>query len=207
MSVIESSNLQYFIKNEEIFDVFYEAHEKTCHGGRDRMLYELKKKYKNATQQAVMIFVKLCVICQLKSSSKKKGLVVKPMIFSNMNEQCQVDPIDMQSHPDGLFKFIMVYQDHLTKFCILRALQSKTAIEVAKQLLDIFCIFGAPAIIQSDNGREFVNSIIEELTLMRKGLKIVHGKPRHSQSQGSVERANMDIQNMLMSWMEQEKCT
>ncbi|XP_031352272.1 KRAB-A domain-containing protein 2-like [Photinus pyralis] len=33
-------------------------------------------------------------------------------------------------------------------------------------------------------------------------LKIVYGKPRHSQSQGSVERANQDIENMLSSWLE-----
>lgn len=33
-------------------------------------------------------------------------------------------------------------------------------------------------------------------------LKIVHGKPRHSQSQGSVGRTNQDIENMLSSWLE-----
>ena len=33
------------------------------------------------------------------------------------------------------------------------------------------------------------------------GLKIVHGKPRQSQSQGSVECANQDIENMLACWM------
>ncbi|KAL4148368.1 hypothetical protein QTP88_002631 [Uroleucon formosanum] len=33
-------------------------------------------------------------------------------------------------------------------------------------------------------------------------LKIVHGKPHHSQSQGSVERANQDIQTMLITWMQ-----
>jgi hypothetical protein len=36
-------------------------------------------------------------------------------------------------------------------------------------------------------------------------LKIAHGKPRHSQSQGSVERANQNIQNMLMTWMKGNK--
>ncbi|XP_023211665.1 KRAB-A domain-containing protein 2-like [Centruroides sculpturatus] len=35
---------------------------------------------------------------------------------------------------------------------------------------------------------------------MWKDVKIVHGKPRHSQTQGSVERANRDIQNMLTVW-------
>ena len=37
---------------------------------------------------------------------------------------------------------------------------------------------------------------------MWDGLKIVHGKPRHSQSQGSVERANRDIEDMLSTWMD-----
>ncbi|CAK1582287.1 unnamed protein product [Parnassius mnemosyne] len=37
---------------------------------------------------------------------------------------------------------------------------------------------------------------------MWSDVKIVHGKPRHSQSQGSVERASQDIENMLSTWME-----
>ena len=32
-------------------------------------------------------------------------------------------------------------------------------------------------------------------------LAMVHGKPRHAQSQGSVERANGDTNNMLLGWM------
>ena len=35
------------------------------------------------------------------------------------------------------------------------------------------------------------------------GLKILHGTPRHSQSQGSVEKANQDVQKILFAWMEQ----
>ncbi|XP_050529731.1 KRAB-A domain-containing protein 2-like [Daktulosphaira vitifoliae] len=151
---------------------------------------EVKKKYKNITQEAVSIYLKFCESCQSKQKSKNKGLVIKPMVFSEMNSRCQVDLIDMQSQGDGEFRFIMVYQDHLTKFVQLRPLKTKRAEEVAKHLIDIFCIFGAPMILQSDNGREFANKIIEDLKEMWDTLKIVHGKPRHSQSQGSVERAN-----------------
>ena len=75
----------------------------------------------------------------------------------------------------------------------MRPLKTKTADEVAYQLLDIFTIIGAPAILQSDNGREFVAKVIEELAGMWTGLKIVHGRARHPQSQGSVERCNQDI--------------
>jgi hypothetical protein len=36
-------------------------------------------------------------------------------------------------------------------------------------------------------------------------LKIVHGKPRHSQSQESVERANHDVEEILATCMVQNK--
>lgn len=131
----------------------------------------------------------------------KKGLVVKPIIHSEMNSRCQVDLIDMQSNPDGQYKFILVYQDHLTKFVQLRPLKSKTADEVATTILNIFCIFGAPMILHSDNGREFCNRILEQLKSMWPGLKLVTGKPRHSQSQGSVERCNQDVEKILAAWL------
>ena len=86
----------------------------------------------------------------------------------------------------------MVYQDHLTKFCNIKPLTSKKASEVAFNLIDVFTIFGAPHILQNDNGREFTALVISELKLMWPQLVIVHGKPRHPQSQGSIARSNGD---------------
>eukprot|EP00102_Acyrthosiphon_pisum_P010519 XP_008178858.1 PREDICTED: uncharacterized protein LOC103308024 [Acyrthosiphon pisum] len=88
-----------------------------------------------------------------------------------------------------------------------KPLKSKRAEEIAYNLLDIYTTFGAPAILQSDNGREFVNSTITELHNMWEDVKIVHGKPRHSQSQGSVERANRDVEDMLATWMAENNST
>ncbi|XP_008181050.1 KRAB-A domain-containing protein 2-like [Acyrthosiphon pisum] len=137
-----------------------------------------------------------------KGSTIKKGLVVRPILSSEINSRCQVDLTDMQAQPDKNFKFILVYQDHLTKFVLLRPLTHKRAENVACVLLDIFTTFGAPSILHSDNGREFVNTIISDLCNMWPELKIVQGKPRHSQSQGSVERANQDIENMIATWLQ-----
>ena len=82
-----------------------------------------------------------------------------------MNSRYQLVLSDMQSEPDGYYRFIMNYQDHLTKFTIL-LLKNKTAEEVAYQLMDIFCMLCAPFILQSDNGQEFGNKIIENLADM-----------------------------------------
>ena len=58
-----------------------------------------------------------------------------------------------------------------------------------------------PFILYSDNGREFANKIIQNLADTCQGMKLVHGKPRHSQSLGSVERSNQDVRDMLVAWM------
>ena len=42
-------------------------------------------------------------------------------------------------------------------------MKTKTAAEVAFNLLDIFTTFGAPVILQSDNGRKFIAKIIEKI--------------------------------------------
>jgi hypothetical protein len=83
----------------------------------------------------------------------------------------------------------------------LRPLKSKKAAEVAYNLLDIFILLGASHILQSDNGRECTANIITDLRSLWQELVIVHGRPRHPQSQGSVERANADIKEMIISWM------
>lgn len=70
-----------------------------------------------------------------------------------------------------------MYQDHLT--VMLKALTLKRAETVVFTLLDIFKTFNAPSVFQSDNYREFRNSIITSLQKMWKECKIVNGKNCH----------------------------
>ena len=88
---------------------------------------------------------------------------------------------------------------------LFSALTSKRTEEVANILLPIFLTFGAPAILQSDNGREFVNGVISELSTLWPELKLVTGRPRHPQSQGAVERLYGVIQDKLKIWMKENK--
>ena len=67
--------------------------------------------------------------------------------------------------------------------------------------MDVFLLFSAPTILQSDNGSEFTANIITELKQLWPDMKLVHGTPRHPQSQGSVERANGDIKDTLVAWL------
>ena len=96
-----------------------------------------------------------------------------------------------------------------------RCLTSKRNAAVSAALLDIFSLLGPPAILQTDNGREFqsqagvgrrgngnkdshgvplgdddMEEIIEHIERCWPGVKLVHGRARHSESQGGIERLN-----------------
>jgi hypothetical protein len=123
-----------------------------------------------------------------------------------MMQRAQIDLVDMSAHPSNGFKYILCAQDHFSNFCRILPLTSKRASEVAYNLLiNFFLVFGAPMILQSDNGREFVNRVIEELVKLWPSLKIVHGRARHPQSQGSVERLNRVVKPLLRLWCETHK--
>ena len=169
----ENNQIKMYVHNEEVFELFQKVDADTGHGGLHKIYTALKDDYANITMDIILIYLKFCETCTKRRVHPQKGLVVKAIISKEAYARGQVDLIDMQSCKDREFKFIIYYQDHLTKFVVLRAWKSKTAAEVCHNLIDIFCLIGAPAILQSDNGREFVNSIIDELKVMWPDLKRV----------------------------------
>nr|BDT63497.1 MAG: integrase-like protein [Sesarmops intermedium nimavirus] len=196
-----------YIPDSEIFDVIYDAHVNVCHGGQKRTYREVKKTVGNVTQEQVAQFVSYCVICEEKRLIRKNKRVLRPITSGSYSERGQVDLIDMRSckTADG-YCYILHYQDHFTKFSILVALHSKQTTEVSKHLYEIFTLMGAPKILQCDNGKEFIGAPLK--TMMKRfwpRTKLVHGSPRHPQSQGSVEKANGDIKRMLSGLMREKK--
>jgi hypothetical protein len=87
----------------------------------------------------------------------------------------------------------------------LIALPNMNAMTVAAVLLRLCLPQGMPVILQSNNRKGFVAKIIGELMTLWPDCKIVNNSPRHPQSQGSVERANADVEKMLGKWMTDHK--
>ncbi len=112
----------------------------------------------------------------------------------------------MRHMPDESYCYIAHYMDHWSKFHILWPMMKKSAVEVSMGLVTrVFPYLGVPKILQSDNGREFVNEIVRETLRVWPGeVTIINGRPRHSQSQGLVEKGNhlveMQLQAMKCEW-------
>ena len=129
----------YYASIEKTFDIIKKAHVATGYGGSDRMMKILSVKYANILRDGVELFKSMCMECQKKRKRPMtKVVVVRPILTSEFASRGQIDLIDLQSMPHNSFSWIMVYKDHLTKFCVLRCLTSKRATEVPFQLADIF---------------------------------------------------------------------
>ena len=61
-------------------------------------------------------------------------------------------------------KFIISIRDCFTRFVEFYAVSDTTAENAAKSLLAFMGRYGTPAEILSDNGSQFVNSLIESLS-------------------------------------------
>lgn len=128
-------------------------------------------------------------------------VAAKPIESRGFLDRLQVDLISLSHVPDQGFKYICHARDHFSRFSWARPLTSKRASEVALFLFETFTVFGAPQILHSDNGKEFVADVIHELLKLWKGIKVINGRPRHPQSQGCVERGNKVLQERLAKWM------
>ncbi|XP_030765493.1 KRAB-A domain-containing protein 2-like [Sitophilus oryzae] len=188
------------------WQIIRDLHNACGHKGEKKTYKKVAEHYANIPMVIIKQFIEQCERCTEKTKKVySTGIVVRPIINKDLNSRAQIDLIDYQSLPDGQYKFILHYKEHLTKYSILRPLICKCAVEVAKELLNIYLDFGAPTVLQSDNGKEFTANIIKELGTLWPTLVLVNGRPRHPQSQGSVERANATVENALVAWMRDNK--
>ena len=180
-------------------------------------------KHGNIPREVTKLFSDVCPHCISLSTRKKPVAGIRNIITEGFGQRGQVDLIDFQSMPDGNFKFLLNYIDHGIKFLISIPIVAKRASCIAQVLLFIFTLIGPPKILQSDNGGEFEQSamdyrskclylndqemdmIISEIGILWTECKLVRGSPRHSESNGGVERVNRTVQTKLGAWMATNK--
>ena len=113
-------------------------------------------------------------------------------------EAIQIDfvgPITPKSN-DGS-RVILVVTDLFTRYAEAFPLEDQRAPLVARTLVtQFFCRYGAPTKLHSDQGSNFTSTLIKEIMKLYKILH-VKGSAYRPQSQGSVERLNRSLIEML----------
>ena len=87
-------------------------------------------------------------------------------------------------------EYILTMQDQLSKFSLAAPLPNALATTIADAFIKKFiCIFGAPKVVLTDQGRNFLSSLIQKIAKRFK-IKRVRTTAFHPQSNGSLERSH-----------------
>lgn len=121
---------------------------------------------------------------------KSRAFSVGRFAKASCNEMWQMD---FKGVPLGKPQLLGCIDD-ASRFCLfLKPTATQKLEELWEVLWEAFGIYGLPEAILTDNGLAFRNMAMKrwssfDIRLLRLGIRPVHGRPSHPQTQGKVER-------------------
>ena len=178
-------------------EIIQKAHEKG-HFGVTAIFRDLsnnKKIWWPHIMNDIISIVKQCRSCQEYTIAKRGFHPMQSISASQPGDHLMIDLITMTKSSDDM-NYILVIIDVFSGFVILFALHEKDAETIATKLWDVICLIGPPKIIQSDQGSEFVNAIIQSL-LRHEGISHRVITAYHPETDGKVERCNSTVRSTI----------
>ena len=148
-------------------------------------------------REHVKRFIKHCPCCQ-KMSYLKTPIHTHPFTVGCYEpmERVDVDAIGPVPEDEDGCKFILVIICCFTRWVSLYPIKDTSAICCAEALLQHIGTFGCPAQILSDNGSQFINSLVEEL-LKIIGVQHLTILAYSKEENSIVERVNKEVTRHL----------
>ena len=175
------------------------AHNGAAHQGIHKVCARILQRFEwPGMYDAVNKWISTCVTCQ--EAKTPKGLSkfpLKPIESYRFGEIIQMDFTHFSQTTNSGYTQALVIIDHYTKYAEAAPCGISTA-EIACDLLlrKWFARHGTPAYVQCDNGPEFASKLTE--LFLQAGMVItVHSTPIHPGTNGSVERQNRTLKNLL----------
>ena len=111
-----------------------------------------------------------------------------------------MDVVGPLPRTQGGNRFILTICDYATRYPEAFVLPSVEAPRVAKELIKLFSHVGIPDEILTDQGTNFMSTMIEEIYRLLH-IKRIRTTPYHPQTDGLVERFNSTLKGMLKKFV------
>jgi transposase InsO family protein len=177
------------------------------HQGFDRTYETIRSRYFwEGIYKDVHSYVSSCQTCQMakrKYHGKKSPL--QPLPVDNLFERWHIDFVGpFTPSPEG-HVYILLVVDSFSRWCEAFPVRSQTASEVAKVLYrEIFTRFGAPRILVSDRGVQFMSALVSQLCKIFS-VKKHSTTPYHPQSNAACERFNSYMEAGLRAYIKDDQ--
>jgi len=176
-------------------------HDEVGHPGRDRTVSSIQQFYWwSGLRTDVETYVNSCTFCSTHKPNHHSG-PIPIQEYPTPTYPFQITHLDLTG--DGLprtksgNKLILVFKCSLTRYVEIVAIPAKDELVIARVLVErIYLRHGAPGIIVTDKGPEFVNQLCTQLCILLNIGRIttVAYNPR---SNGLVEQHNHTLKAML----------
>ena len=186
--------LQQVIRLSQCNELVSQSHLVTCHGGRNSMRYQLKDCYIERKESWIKK-LKVCNECDALKALPEQ-LPYTPIYSKSPGERIQFDFTFYQAAT------IFTVIDHFSKFAFAYTVASRKTSVVIELLEESIRKLKKNreviiSILQSDNGAEFCSKKMKEFC-SKNNYSLIHGRVRHPQSQGCIERFHRTLKTNLM---------
>ncbi|KAL2087303.1 hypothetical protein ACEWY4_018362 [Coilia grayii] len=174
------------------------VHDLAGHQGQARTMHLARQRFFwPRMERDIKDYVKCCQRCILAKMPEPAARA--PLESIRTSAPLELVCIDFWSAEDSKQRSVdvLVITDHFTKLAHAFLCVNQTAKQVAKKLWDnVFCIYGFPERIHSDQGANFESKLISEL-LSLAGVTKSHTTAYHPMGNGQTERFNRTLGSML----------
>uniref|UniRef100_A0A3P9LLK5 Gypsy retrotransposon integrase-like protein 1 n=1 Tax=Oryzias latipes TaxID=8090 RepID=A0A3P9LLK5_ORYLA len=174
------------------------VHDEAGHQGQHRTLYLARQRFHwLGLSSDVAEYVKHCRRCVVSKAPEPEARA--PLESIHTSEPLELVCVDFWSAEDSSNRSldVLVVTDHFTKMAHAFLCPNQSAKAVAHQLWhNYFCVYGFPRRLHSDQGATFESALIAEL-LSVAGVQKSHTTPYHPMGNGSCERMNRTLGNMI----------
>ena len=144
--------------------------------------------------------IRTCPVCQ-KMAHIKHPIETHSFTVSSYTPwtRIQVDTLGPFPPDEKGYEYIVVIIDCFSRFCLLYPARTATSEEATECLLHMTSIFPTPEVIYSDNGPQFVATVVEEL-ISAMGMLHKTITPGSHEENSIVERANKEVLRHLQAF-------
>ena len=200
--------LQYVTPSKLKNEIFRQVHDSRLGGhlGINRTLMKIRQRfYWPRCKTDVIRWCRECAICaQVKPGPGYRATLQQSLVRHRL-DRVALDILGELPQTDNGNKYILVISDYFTKWTHAVAIPDQTALTIADKLLTEFIVFfGAPKQIHTDQGKNFDSNLFKEVCNILD-IEKTRTTPFHAQSDGQVERWNRTIQQMLKSYVNENR--
>jgi len=190
--------------------ILYEFHDSPLggHRGMNKTYHAIKSQYfwPNMRRE-VEKYVKQCRSCQVNKmlTPKHKAPMEITTTAEHSFDKCYLDIVGPLTVTQGNNKYILTFQDDLSKYVVAVPLGQNDVVTVARAfVVNIVLKYGTPSILQTDQGTNFISEMFQNTCKMLK-IKKIQSTVFHPKSRGSIERNHCVLAEYIRHYVNEDE--